>query len=203
MICLHFCGTWVYRRSETPLFWAGSQVVGKVCFWNKLLIYYPYPPAPFHPWKAVYAWLALRPCKALVHTRPASMPGVNTGTGVPATCLGATPKARTLWLLAKSYKQGRLCQLNRAVARCNGTNSWLCRDAKPSEQATLDTLFYSQELFRQTDNLSLIQRNCFGDCLRIVLQKWKMLKILLKRIEKSREICYINCIWELAVSPKN
>ena len=36
---------------------------------------------------------------------------------------GATPKARTLWLLAKSYKQGRLCQLNRAVARCNGTNS--------------------------------------------------------------------------------
>ena len=39
------------------------------------------------------------------------------------TCIGATPKARTLWLLAKSYKQGRLCQLNRAVARCNGTNS--------------------------------------------------------------------------------
>ena len=25
--------------------------------------------------------------------------------------IGATPKARTLWLLAKSYKQGRLCQL--------------------------------------------------------------------------------------------
>ena len=37
--------------------------------------------------------------------------------------IGATPKARTLCLLAKSYKQGRLCQLNRAVARCNGTNS--------------------------------------------------------------------------------
>jgi len=50
-------------------------------------------------------------CKALVHTRPASVPGVNTGTGVPATRLGATPQARTLWLLAKSYKQGRLCQL--------------------------------------------------------------------------------------------
>jgi len=79
----------------------------------------------------VYAWLALRPCKALGHTRPASMPG-DTGTGVPATRLGATPKARTLCLLAKSYKQGRLCQLNRAVARCNGTNSWLCRDAKPT-----------------------------------------------------------------------
>ena len=39
------------------------------------------------------------------------------------TRIGATPKARTLWLLAKSYKQGRLCQLNQAVARCNGTNS--------------------------------------------------------------------------------
>ena len=39
------------------------------------------------------------------------------------TRIVATPKARTLWLLAKSYKQGRLCQLNRAVARCNGTNS--------------------------------------------------------------------------------
>ena len=39
------------------------------------------------------------------------------------TRIGATPKARMLWLLAKSYKQGRLCQLNQAVARCNGTNS--------------------------------------------------------------------------------
>ena len=38
------------------------------------------------------------------------------------TRIVATPQARTLWLLAKSYKQGRLCQLNRAVARCNGTN---------------------------------------------------------------------------------
>ena len=59
---------------------------------------------------------------------------------------GGSPKARMLWLLAKSYKQGRLCQLNQAVMhrriktaaqsrctmqrhkwlsmhRCNGTNS--------------------------------------------------------------------------------
>ena len=28
---------------------------------------------------AVYAWLALRPCKALGHTRPASMPGLSVG----------------------------------------------------------------------------------------------------------------------------
>ena len=41
----------------------------KICFGNKLLIYYPYPPAPFPPER-----------------------GVNTGTGVPATCLGATPQ---------------------------------------------------------------------------------------------------------------
>ena len=50
-------------------------------------------------------------CKALVHTRQASVPGVNTGTGVPATCLGATPKARMLWLLAKSFVR---CKTNRA-----------------------------------------------------------------------------------------
>ena len=53
-------------------------------------------------------------------------PGIHAGAERGATALtplGATPKARTLWLLAKSYKQGRLCQLNRAVARCNGTNS--------------------------------------------------------------------------------
>ena len=27
----------------------------------------------------MYAWLALRPCKALGHTRPASMPGLSVG----------------------------------------------------------------------------------------------------------------------------
>ena len=45
------------------------------------------------------------------------------------TCTGATPKARTLCLLAKSYKQGRLCQLSQAVARCNGTNGCRYTDA--------------------------------------------------------------------------
>ena len=39
------------------------------------------------------------------------MPGENTGTGVPATRLGATPKARMLWLLAKSFAR---CKTNRA-----------------------------------------------------------------------------------------
>ena len=78
---------------------------------------------PLFPVKGCVCLVGFASCKALVHTRPASVPGANTGTGVPATRLGATPKARMLWLLAKSYKQGRLCQLNRAVARCNGTNS--------------------------------------------------------------------------------
>ncbi len=81
------------------------------------------PNCPLSPVKGCVCFIGSASCRAFGHTRPASVPGVNTGTGVPATRLGATPKARMLWLLAKSYKQGRLCQLNRAVARCNGTNS--------------------------------------------------------------------------------
>ena len=58
-------------------------------------------------------------CKAWCVLISASMPncplspgkGVNTGTGVPATRLGATPKARMLWLLAKSFAR---CKTSRA-----------------------------------------------------------------------------------------
>ena len=57
-------------------------------------------------------------CKARRVLISASLPkapfpgkGENTGTGVPATCLGATPKARMLWLLAKSFAR---CKTNRA-----------------------------------------------------------------------------------------
>ena len=55
-----------------------------------------------------HKWLSMHRCSGTNGRRPVR---------------GLRPKARTLWLLAKSYKQGRLCQLNRAVARCNGTNS--------------------------------------------------------------------------------
>ena len=58
---------------------------------------------PLSPVKGCVCLVGFASCKALVHTRPASVPGVNTGTGVPATRLGATPKARMLWLLAKSF----------------------------------------------------------------------------------------------------
>ena len=158
----------------------GSQIVGKVCFFKKVLVLNPYPQTPFPRKGAILLGLP---------------PLVPVGGFAP--------------------KQGRFSCLPKVISK-DAYVSW----TEPLHDATAQTadfaemqnqqskqhstpLFYSQELFRQTDNLSLIQRNCLGDCLRIVLQKWKMLKILLKRIEKSREICYINCIWELTVSPKN
>ena len=62
--------------------------------------------------------MALRPAKLSVSLfrHPCRKPlspgkGDNTGTGVPATCLGAMPKARTLCLLAKSFAR---CKTNRA-----------------------------------------------------------------------------------------
>ena len=56
-------------------------------------------------WKQTSDLLSLSPCPL----SPGK--GVNTGTGVPATCLGATPKARMLWLLAKSFAR---CKTSRA-----------------------------------------------------------------------------------------
>jgi len=68
---------------------------------------------------------ALRPCKAFGHSISASLPKPQApfpGKGAILLGLppldpvgGGSPKARMLWLLAKSYKQGRLCQLNQAV----------------------------------------------------------------------------------------
>ena len=121
------------------------SVCRKSLFFQKVLVLNPYKNAlwALHPAKPLGV-LSRHPCRkpkplplgerqcmlgwlCIVQSLWAYTPGVRAG----AEC-GATPKARTLWLLTKSYKQGRLCQLNRAVARCNGTNSWLCRDAKPT-----------------------------------------------------------------------
>ena len=78
--------------------------------------------------------------------------GYFAGATAPRPCRGLRPKARMLWLLAKSYKQGCLCQLNQAVMhgriktaaqsrctmqrhkwlsmhRCYGTNGCRCTDA--------------------------------------------------------------------------
>ena len=41
--------------------------------------------------------------------------GYFAGATAPRPCRGLRPKARMLWLLAKSYKQGCFCQLNQAV----------------------------------------------------------------------------------------
>ena len=47
--------------------------------------------------------------RAFWHTRPASVPGgVNTGTGVPATRLGATPQTPFL-ITIEVYRQSDCC----------------------------------------------------------------------------------------------
>ena len=91
------------------------QFVEKVCFFKKsacsqslsplghsdgfasckawcVLISASMPNCPLSPVKGCVCLVGFASCKALVHTRPASVPGVNTGTGVPATRLGATPQ---------------------------------------------------------------------------------------------------------------
>ena len=65
------------------------------------------------------------------------------------TCTGAPPQSKDALVACQKF-----CTMQNQQSKQHST-----------------PLFYSQELFRQTDNLSLIQRNCLGDCLRIVLQK--------------------------------
>ena len=58
----------VFRQTETEHIRqiCSVQFVEKVCFWNKLLIYYPYPPAPFPPERGWIRGLAsLRPALGL------------------------------------------------------------------------------------------------------------------------------------------
>ena len=72
-------------------------------------------------------------CKALVHTRPASVPGLNVGLPPLDPVGGYAPK------------QG-----------CFGCLPKVLHDAKPAEQATLDTPFLSTiEVFRQTEIITL------------------------------------------------
>ena len=72
----------------------------------------------------MYDWLALRPCKAFGHTRPASVPGLNVGLP-PSPRLGLRPK------------QG-----------CFGCLPKVLHDAKPTEQATLNTHFQKNIVFK-------------------------------------------------------
>ena len=56
----------------------------RLCNRGRLLSVRPAPTLFDHLYASLH--------RAFWHTRPASVPGVNTGTGVPATCLGATPQ---------------------------------------------------------------------------------------------------------------
>ncbi len=111
-------------------------------------------PNPFPVVKGCVCFVGSASCRAFGHTRPASLPGLSVG--LPpltkqgclqsatqshgtmqwhkwlTTCTGAPPKARMLWLLAKSF------------ARC-----------KTNMQATLNTHF--QKLYRFIDSLEIIR----------------------------------------------
>ena len=84
VVMLFFFFVWkaVYRQALLSL----PQFVEKVCIYKNRANSLSLSPCPLSPGK-----------------------GENTGTAVPATCLGATPKARTLWLLAKSFAR---CKTN-------------------------------------------------------------------------------------------
>ena len=122
-----------------------DQLVEKVCFYKDRANSLTLTPNPFpmvkgcvclvgfaslqSPWAYTPGIHAGAECGAAALTKQGCLQSVAHSRCTTqrhqrlTTRIGATPKARTLWLLAKSYKQGRLCQLNRAVARCNGTNS--------------------------------------------------------------------------------
>ena len=75
------------------------HLVEKVCFFKKVLVLNPYPQTPFPRERlCMLGWLCI------VQSLWAYTPGVRAG----AEC-GATPKARTLWLLAKSFAR---CKTN-------------------------------------------------------------------------------------------
>ena len=92
----------------------------------------PKPQTPF-PVKGCVCLVGFASCKALVHTRPASVPGLNVGLPPLDPVGGYAPK------------QG-----------CFGCLPKVLHDAKPAEQATLDTPFLSTiEVFRQTEIITL------------------------------------------------
>ena len=52
------------------------KFVEKVCFFKKVLVLNPYPQTPFPSVKGCVCLVGFASCKALVHTRPASVPGL-------------------------------------------------------------------------------------------------------------------------------
>ena len=108
------------------------QLVEKVCFYKIVRILYPYKNAlwALRPAKPLGV-LSRHPCRnpkplprgeglcmlcwlCIVQSLWAYTPGIRAGAECGAaalTPLGATPKARTLWLLAKSFAR---CKTNKA-----------------------------------------------------------------------------------------
>ena len=70
-------------------------------------------PLPRGEGLCMLGWLCIVQ-SLLAYTPGIRAGGGNTGTGVPATRLGATPKARTLWLLAKSFARCKTIKASNA-----------------------------------------------------------------------------------------
>ena len=118
------------------------QLIEKVCFFKKLLILNPYPQTPFPRERlCMLGWLCI------VQSLGAYTPGIRAGAECGAaalTPLGATPKARTLWLLAKSF------------ARCK-TN--IASNAKPPFLITIE-VFLQPAAYSSVFDIYFIQRPC-------------------------------------------
>ena len=99
-------------------------------------------PNPFPSVKGCVCFVGSASCRAFGHTRPASVPGLSVAATL--TPLGATPKARTLWLLAKSF------------ARCK-TN--IASNAKPPFLITIE-VFLQPAAYSSVFDIYFIQRSC-------------------------------------------
>ena len=76
-------------QSLSPL---GHSVGFASCKAWCVLISASLPKTPFPVVKGCVCFVGSASCRAFVHTRPASVPGENTGADAPATCLVATPQ---------------------------------------------------------------------------------------------------------------
>ena len=121
-----------YVFSKKCLFSIPIRTLCGLCVLQSLWAFYlgilAETPNPFPSVKGCVCLVGFASCKALVHTRPASVPGLSVGLP-PSPRLGLRPK------------QG-----------CFGCLPKVLHDAKPAEQATLDTPFlYNQEVYRQSE----------------------------------------------------
>ena len=79
------------------------------CFTKDIINSLSLSPNSFPTGRGCVCFAGSASCRAFGHTRPASLPGLSGAAAL--TPLGATPKARMLWLLAKSFAR---CKTSRA-----------------------------------------------------------------------------------------